>query len=284
MTRGVTDAKARRRDADARMPLSAHLKEFRTRLILAAVGMVVFAIAGWFLFDPVFDALRVPVEARAQEAGGLVTINFAAVVSALDLRIKMSLLIGVVLSSPWWLYQLWAFIAPGLNKREKRYTYGFLGAAIPLFLAGVALAWWIYPRAIEILTDFVPEGGSSVLDAQMFLSFAMRLVIAFGIGFVMPVIMVALTWAGLVTARTWAKGWRWAIMVILLASAILTPTQDVTTMMFMAAPLCVLYAAAVGIGLLRERFVRKRRPQDLDDLGEPEDNNPADDRNDGTGR
>ena len=267
----MTGAKARRRDADARMPLSAHLKEFRNRLILAAIGMVVFAIVGWFFFDPVFAAVREPVEQRAQEHGGLVTINFGAVIMALDLRIKMSLLIGVVLSSPWWLYQLWAFIAPGLNKREKRYTWGFLGAAIPLFLSGVALAWWIYPRAIDILTDFVPEGGSSVLDAQMFLSFAMRLVIAFGIGFVLPVIMVALTWGGLVKAHSWAKGWRWAVMLIMLASAILTPTQDVTTMMFMAVPLCLLYAAAVGVGLLRERFVRKRRPTDDDDLDDPHD-------------
>lgn len=261
----MTSANARKRDADARMPLSAHLKEFRTRLILAAIGMVVCAIAGWFFFDPVFNALREPVEARAEAHGGLVTINFAAVVTALDLRIKMSLLIGVVLSSPWWLYQLWAFVAPGLNKREKRYTVGFLGTAIPLFLAGVALAWWIYPRAIEILTDFTPAGGSNVLDAQMFLSFAMRLVLAFGIGFVLPVIMVALTWGGAVKARTWAKGWRWAVLLIMLASAILTPTQDVTTMMFMAAPLCILYAAAVGVGLLRERAVRKRGPKEVDE-------------------
>lgn len=266
----MTSAKARRRDADARMPLSAHLREFRTRLILAAIGMVVFAIVGWFFFDPVFQALREPVEQRAQEYGGLVSINFGAVVSALDLRIKMSLLIGVVLSSPWWLYQLWAFVAPGLNKREKRYTVGFLGAAIPLFLAGVALAWWVYPRAIEILTDFVPEGGSSVLDAQIFISFAMRLVIAFGAGFVMPVIMVALTWGGVVKARTWAKGWRWAVMLIMVASAVLTPTQDVTTMMFMAIPLCALYALAVGVGLLRERAVRKRGPRDFDDLVDDE--------------
>ncbi len=240
------------------MPLRAHLREFRNRLILSIIGIVVGSIAGWFFFDPVFDALQAPVVELAAREDSLVSVNFAAVVSALDMRIKVSLFLGFVGTSPWWLYQLWAFIAPGLNKKEKRYTFGFLGTAIPLFLAGIALAWWVYPRAIEILTGFTPEGGANLLDAQMFMSFALRLFVAFGIAFVFPVVMVSLTWAGLVRARTWLKGWRWAILIIFIAAAVLTPTPDVVTMMTMAIPMCLLYFGAVGVGHLRERYRTKR--------------------------
>ncbi|MFW7415155.1 twin-arginine translocase subunit TatC [Demequina sp. SO4-18] len=251
-------AKARRRDARARMPLSAHLKEFRTRLILATLGVAVGAVAGWFFYTPVFEALQEPVIAAADRDGAAVSVNFAGIATALDMQIKVSLVLGVVVSAPWWLYQLWAFVGPGLKAGEKRYAFGFLGTAVPLFFAGVALAWWVYPRAVDILIGFTPELASNFLDAQLFISFAMRLVLVFGIAFVFPVVMVALTWARVVKARTWLKGWRWAVLLIFVASAVLTPTPDVVTMMFMAVPLCLLYFGAVGIGLLRERTAAKK--------------------------
>lgn len=262
---GVTNARTRRRGADARMPLGAHLKEFRNRLILSALGIAVGAIGGWFFFQPVFDALQAPVIELAEKDNSLVSVNFGAVAQALDLRLKVSLLLGFIGSSPWWLYQLWAFVAPGLNKKEKRYTFGFLGTAIPLFLAGIVLAWWVYPRAVEILTGFTPEGGTNLLDAQLFMSFAMRLFLAFGIAFVFPVVMVSLTWAGIVQAQTWLKGWRWAILIIFVAAAVLTPTPDVVTMLVMAIPMCILYFGAVGVGFLRERSVRKREQRESSD-------------------
>ncbi len=240
------------------MPLSAHLREFRTRLIFALVGVLVGAIAGWFLYTPVFDALQEPVLEVAERDGSLALVNFGGVATPLDMQIKLSLMIGVVLSAPWWIYQLWAFVAPGLKAGEKRYTFGFLGTAIPLFFAGVALAWWVYPRAVEILTGFTPEGAANFLEAQMFLMFAGRLILAFGIAFVLPVVMVALTWVRIVHARTWLKGWRWAVVLIFVLAAVLTPTPDVVTMLFMAVPMCLLYFGAVGIGLLRERSTAKK--------------------------
>lgn len=245
------------------MPLSAHLREFRTRLILAVIGVALGAIAGWFLYPPVFEALQDPVRAVAVRDDAMVAVNFAGIATALDIRIKVSLVIGVVLTAPWWLYQLWAFVAPGLKAGEKRYAFGFLGTSIPLFFAGVALAWWVYPRAIEILIGFTPESATNWLEAQMFVSFATRLILVFGIAFVFPVLMVALTWARVMSARTWLKGWRWAVVLIFTASAILTPTPDVVTMMFMAVPLCLLYFSAVGIGLLRERSYAKREARAL---------------------
>ncbi|WP_297084191.1 twin-arginine translocase subunit TatC [uncultured Demequina sp.] len=240
------------------MPLTAHFREFRNRLILVAVGLAVGSVVGWFFYVPVFEALQEPVLDAAEQSEGLVSINFAGLVTALDMRIKVSLFIGIVLSSPWWLYQLWAFVAPGLRSREKRYTFGFLGTAIPLFLGGIALAWWVYPRAVDILTGFTPEGGSNFLDAQMFMTFTMRLFVAFGIAFVFPVIMVFLSWAGVVKPATWMRGWRWAVLVIFILSAILTPTPDVFTMMTMAVPMTALYFAAVGVAGLKETLARRR--------------------------
>ncbi|MFV0634153.1 twin-arginine translocase subunit TatC [Demequina sp.] len=256
----MASKRARGAGRDARMPLSAHLREFRNRLILAALGIAVASVVGWLLYKPVFDALQQPVLDAAKEAGAdaMVSINFAGVVTALDMQIKVALFIGVVLSAPWWLYQLWAFIAPGLERREKFYTVAFLGTAVPLFAGGIALAWWVYPRAIAILTGFTPEGGSNFLDAQMFMTFTLRLFLAFGIAFVFPVFMVFLSWTGIVKARTWLRGWRWAVLIIFVAAAILTPTPDVFTMLAMALPMAGLYFAAVGVASLKGIRARRR--------------------------
>jgi len=250
------------------MPLREHLKEFRNRIILAAIGVFIGAIAGWFLYPYAFGFLAAPIEEAAETSGQNVSINFSGLATALDMQVKMSLVIGIIISSPWWLYQLWAFIAPGLRTREKRYTFGFLGAAIPLFLAGVALSLWVYPRAAEILLGFTPPEGSNFLDAQQFMTFAMRLVLAFGLAFVFPVLMVGLSAAGIVKAKTWIAGWRWAVFLIFLFTAIMTPTPDAITMVVMAIPMVGLFFAAVGVSKLFER-ARVRRKAKLDENPEP---------------
>jgi sec-independent protein translocase protein TatC len=241
------------------MPLREHLREFRNRIIFAAIGIIVGAVAGWFLYPYAFDFLAAPIKAAADESGQDVSINFSGLATALDMQVKMAFVIGVIISSPWWLYNLWAFIAPGLQSREKRYTIGFLGSAIPLFLAGVALSLWVYPHAAEILLGFTPPEGSNYLDAQQFMTFAMRLVLAFGLAFVFPVLMVALTAAGLVKAVTWLQGWRWAVFLIFLFCAIMTPTPDAITMIVMAIPMVVLFFAAVGVAQLFDRARRRRK-------------------------
>ena len=251
--------RASRRAPDARMPLREHLREFRNRLILASIGIVVGAVAGWFLYPHVYDFLAEPIQRAADKAGTDASINFSGPATALDMQLKMSIVIGVVVTSPWWLFQLWRFIAPGLRAREKRYTFGFLGAAIPLFLAGVALSLWVYPHAVEILLGFTPAEGSNYLDAQQFMTFAMRLVVAFGLAFVFPVVMVGLSAAGIVKSSTWMAGWRWAVFLIFLFCAIMTPTPDAVTMCVMAAPMVGLFFAAVGVAKLFERARRRRK-------------------------
>lgn len=239
------------------MPLREHLTELRNRLFFSLIGVVVGAMIGWFLFSPVFEVLQRPLLDVAERQNALVSVNFAGLATALDIRFKVAFFLGLILSSPWWLYQLWAYIAPGLTGKEKRYTVGFVAASVPLFLGGIGIAWFIFPHAVEILTSFRPDGTQQLLDAEMYLNFAMRLLVAFGLAFVFPVVMVALTWVGIVPWRVWLKAWRWAVLLIFIFAAVMTPTPDAITMIAMAIPMCVLYFGAVGIGALRTKRPEK---------------------------
>ncbi|MFF1529247.1 twin-arginine translocase subunit TatC [Cellulomonas sp. NPDC058312] len=240
------------------MPLREHLIELRKRVILAAVGMLVGGILGWIVYDPVFGALQDPLLDAAAERGVVASVNFAGLASAMDMKFKVALFIGAIVSSPWWLYQLWAFVTPGLTSRERRSALGFLAVAVPMFLAGAAFAWYTLPRAVVVLTEFVPENATNLIDAQTYLSFVMRFVLAFGIAFLVPVLMVSLNLVGLVEGRTWLRGWRWAVLLSCVFSAVMTPTPDVLTMLVLAAPTAALYMAAVGLSLLRDRRVARR--------------------------
>ncbi|QGQ20981.1 twin-arginine translocase subunit TatC [Cellulomonas sp. JZ18] len=240
------------------MPLREHLRELRRRLVLIAVGLVLGGIAGWLLYEPVFALLQEPVRQVAAGRDEVVTLNFAGVATAFDMQVKVSLFLGVLISSPWWLYQLWAFITPGLTRRERLYAVGFLAAAVPLFLAGAGLAWLVLPNAVRLLLDFTPPGTANVTDGQLYLSFVMRLMLAFGAAFLLPVVMVALNMTGLVQARTWAQGWRWAVLISFVFAAVATPTPDVVTMLAVAFPMCLLYVGALGLCLLHDRRVDRR--------------------------
>jgi sec-independent protein translocase protein TatC len=241
-----------------RMPLRAHLRELRRRLTLIAVGLVVGTVVGWFFYDPVFQLLQRPILDVAARRGDTVSLNFQGVATAFDVQIKVSLFLGVLGTSPWWMYQLWAFITPGLTRRERGYAVGFIAAGVPLFLAGAALAFWALPNAVRLLTDFAPADTTNWVDAQLYLSFVMRIVLAFGVGFLLPVVMVALNFAGLVRARAWLAGWRWAVVIAFTFAAVATPTPDAISMIVVAIPICVLFFVAIGVCHLHDRRLDRR--------------------------
>ncbi len=245
------------------MPLREHIRELRTRALLATAGLLVGAVAGWIFYLPLVEVLQEPVLALAESRDELLRLNFGGVATPLDLQIKVSLFAGAILSSPWWMYQLWAFITPGLTRRERWTTIGFLAAGVPLFLAGGAVAWWLLPKAVGLLTGLTPPGSANLIDAQGYLEFIMRMVLAFGLAFLLPVVMVGLNLAGLVRASTWSSGWRWAVLLCFLFAAVATPTADAISMFSLAVPMCVLYAAAVGLCALHDR--RADRRAGLDD-------------------
>jgi sec-independent protein translocase protein TatC len=247
------------RNPEGRMPLREHLLELRKRLFLAACGLAVGAVAGWLLYQPLLQVLRRPLDQAASAQGKQIALNFTALGSPLDVQIKVSLFLAVIVTCPWWLYQLWAFITPGLTRRERHYAYGFLAAAVPLFLAGAALAWWALPNAVDILASFVPDGTTQLVTAQDYLSFVMRLVLAFGLAFVLPVVLVGLNLAGLLRHETLAKGWRWAVLTAFIFAAVMTPTPDAVTMIIVALPICVLYFGALAVAVVHDRRADARR-------------------------
>lgn len=244
------------------MALREHLKELRNRIFKACLGLLAGAVAGWFLYDPVLEALSAPLLELRDE--NLISVNFGTVAQPFDLKLKVSFFIGVLVSSPVWIYQLWAFVTPGLTTRERRYALGFVAAAVPLFAGGAYLAFRAIPNFVRFLVSFSPEGFSNIIDAQVYLGFIMRVILTFGLSFLVPVVLVGMNFLGLVSGRGVLRAWRWVVVAAFTFAALATPTPDVLSMFLLATPLLVLFAVAIGVCLLNDR--RRRRRGDLDDV------------------
>lgn len=248
----------RRAGGEAKMSLGQHLLELRKRLFLATAGILVGAVAGWFLSDFVWDQLREPIYSIINTQHRNAQINYPDITSSFDLKMKISLYIGLMVSSPMWLYQIFAFLMPGLTRKEKQYTFGFFFTAIPLFLAGCVAGWYVLPHVVALMTGFAPQEDAALINAQNYLDFVLKLVVAIGIAFVLPVFIVLLNFAGVISATSIIKSWRVAILVIILFTAIATPAADVVSMFLLAIPMVVLYFSAYGIAYLHDRRAAKR--------------------------
>lgn len=240
------------------MPLRDHLKELRNRLIIVGIALLIGSVVGWIVYDPVLTILQGPIDEVSREQGRVAELNFAGVVSPFDLKIRVALFIGVMVSSPVWLLQVWLFIVPGLTKREIKYAVGFLGTAIPLFLAGSALAFFGLPNAVTALTDFTPTGASNIIPANEYLSFVMLIIVVFGIAFVLPVLMVGLNFLGILSADRIMKSWRIIVLLAFVFAAIATPAPDALSMFFLVVPMLVLFFLSWLICLLNDRRRKKR--------------------------
>ncbi|TFC96898.1 MULTISPECIES: twin-arginine translocase subunit TatC [Cryobacterium] len=240
------------------MSLGQHLLELRKRLFLAAAGILVGAIVGWFLSDFVWDALREPIYAIIEAQNRTAQLNYPDITSAFDLKLKISFYVGLVLSSPVWLYQIFAFLVPGLTRIEKQYTFGFIFTAIPLFLAGCAAGWFVLPNLVGLMTSFAPQEDAALIVAQNYLDFVLKLMIAIGVAFVLPVFIVLLNFAGVISAQSIIKSWRIAVLLITLFTAIATPAADLVSMFLLAIPMVVLYFAAYAIAFLHDRRAARR--------------------------
>ncbi len=239
------------------MRLVEHLRELRRRVLLALAGVAVMTVPGWFLYTPVFDALQAPVLA-VDDAALTAALIFTTPAAAFDMRVRVALWVATFIASPWWLYQVWAYIAPGLTRTEKRRSLLFVVAGVPLFLAGAVLAWLVLPNAIRVLIQFTPEGALNYMPATDYVRFVMRVILAFAIAFLLPLLMVLVNALGLVSARTLLAGWRWAVLLIFIFAGIASPTPDPWTMIALALPMCALYFGAVGIAALHDRRVDRR--------------------------
>jgi sec-independent protein translocase protein TatC len=240
------------------MSLSGHLKELRNRLFWSALFIIGGSVAGWFMFDFVFDELQRPIVELAAKPGSNATINFPTVVSAFDVRLQVSIFLGILMSAPVWLYNLWAFVTPGLKKRERRYTIGFVIASVPLFIGGTALAWASLPTFVVVLVGFTPDGAANVINASEYILFTIRILLVFGLAFVLPVALVMLNFAGVITAQNILKSWRMAVFIAAVVGAIATPVAEPMAMFLLMVPLLILYFLAAGIAHLHDKSVAKK--------------------------
>jgi sec-independent protein translocase protein TatC len=252
------------------MPLGEHLRELRTRLLVSAAAVAAGAVGGWFVYEPLFNYLQAPLLRVARENHITANINFADVTSSFNLRVKLAIYLGIVIGSPVWLYQLWAFVVPGLTKKERRVSLIFVAAAVPLFLGGIFVAWLVVPNAVAFFASFAPEGSSVLTNADTYLTFVTRTMLAFGIAFLLPLFLVALNYIGVISGKTLAKGWRIAIFVIFVFAAVASPTPDAISMLVLAFPMCGLYLAAVWVAVMIDRSRSRREAADWGAVGDDE--------------
>jgi sec-independent protein translocase protein TatC len=275
--------KERGADRSAAMPLTEHLRELRNRLVKSGLAIGVGMVIGWIYYAQIFAWVSAPFDsiiAQAKADGHEITLALTGVADPFVLQIQLSALAGVVLASPIWLYQLWRFITPGLHGHERRWAIGFAAVATPLFAAGVILAYTVLPYGLQVLFGFTPEGVENIVSVDKYLSFFIRTILIFGVGFLVPLLLVLLNFAGVVTGRRLISWWRWIVVSILLFAAVATPTGDPINLLLLAVPILILVMLAVGVCLLNDRRrARRRKGIDIDyDALDDDETSPLDER------
>lgn len=241
---------------EQRQTILDHLVELRVRLVKSAYAIVAGFAACWWQSENLFDIIRRPISPYLP-GGGLI---FTAPMDKFLAHVKVSLLAGIILSCPFWLFQIWKFIAPGLYQRERRYAGGFLGAAIFFFLLGVSFTYFVvFPMAFHFLMNFGGSVDRPLITIDQYLSFFMTTTLGFGVSFEMPVIISVLGMLGIVSSAFLRSKRRYAIMIIAVLSAIITP-PDALSMLMMLVPMWVLYELSILSVMYFER-VRKQEEQ-----------------------
>ena len=235
---------------EGRMPVMDHLRELRNRIVKMALALGAGMIVGFVFFEPVWRVIERPVcraVIRGQTGCGTLGVNQLVLSGPLDsfyLRIKVAVIVGVIVSSPVWLYQIWAFIAPGLYAREKRWGYTFLGTAVPLFLAGTALAYLSLGRSLHYLLGLTPDGVANLISVDQYMSFVMAMMLAFGIAFLVPLGIVMLNRAGILTHQRFRKWRRVMIFAVFLIAGMANPSPDPITMLILGGACAALVEVA----------------------------------------
>ncbi|MEU7426539.1 twin-arginine translocase subunit TatC [Streptomyces sp. NPDC048362] len=268
----LKSARKKERDSEGRMPLGDHLRELRNRLAKGVLAILVVTIVAAFFYRDIIDVITRPMldEIGCHQSFGELAdvknvrcahITVSGLLAPFTLALKVALMAGVVLASPVWLYQLWAFVAPGLHRAEKKYAYGFVGFGFPLFLGGGYLAFHVLPTTAKVMIDLTPAGAENLLPLDDLLDLITRMIVVFGLAFEMPLLLVMLNLTGVLSGRRMLGWWRGMIVGITIFAAVATPSPDPMTMLALAAPIWALYFIAVAIGLLNDRRRARREAE-----------------------
>ncbi|HOA26864.1 MAG TPA: twin-arginine translocase subunit TatC [Arachnia sp.] len=236
--------------ADGTMSLIDHLRELRYRVTVAASAIVVGAIVSAFFYNDIVRFVLAPwARARSALTTGLdsdLIIANNGVTQAFTVAVILCLVAGIFFSAPIWLWQVWAFVAPGLLAKEKKYSLAFVAVSLPLFFAGCALGYYVWPKGIEVLLSFTPQnmGITNILDVANFLSLEIKVVLVFGLSFLLPVVVVGLNMAGVVRGYQLKKARKMVIFGSVVLSAVATPTTDPFSMLALAVPITLMFLIA----------------------------------------
>jgi len=239
------------------MPLVEHLTELRDRLIKIVLAVVVGMAISFALYEPIFDLLLRPYEQVASSSNSITGGDLLQIdpLEGFSVRLKLAGYGGIAIAMPVILWQIWRFVTPGLYAHERRYAIPFVVSALLLFLTGAGLAYYTLPRALEFLVDI---GGDNLVTAfapGKYFTLITYMMLAFGIGFEFPILLIFLQMAGILDVDTLRKGRRYAIVGISVLVAVITPSGDPISMLMLSVPMVVFYELSILAG----RLIRRRR-------------------------
>jgi sec-independent protein translocase protein TatC len=243
--------------ADGTMALADHLRELRARILRSVVVVALGMVLGLFFFDELLDLVLEPYQAAAASLSGDVDTKayIKGAGGPLLLHLKLAGVAGVVATSPYWLYQIWAFILPGLHSHERKWTRVFAAIAGPLFVLGVTTGYYVLPRGLEVLIGFTPDKLENLVEFGEYFSFFTRMLLVFGVAFEIPLFVVLLNLAGIVRAKSLAEHRPWIVIGTFVFAAIATPSTDPFSMLMLAVPMTLLFF----VSELVTRFIDRRR-------------------------
>jgi sec-independent protein translocase protein TatC len=268
------------------MPLMEHIRELRNRILKALLAIVAGAIIGWIIYPHVWQFIEAPycrLGPRYTNPYGIAghkscTLIVTGLFDGLFLRLKIAIAAGIVITSPLWLYQLWAFIAPGLHRNERRWAYFFVGLAVPLFAIGGTIAYFAMSKGLRFLLGLIPSGASPFISIDNYIGYAMAMLFIFGLSFELPLAFILLNLAGVLSHQRFARWRRMIIFGVFVFAAVATPSPDPISMLLLAVPCVVLVEAAEVFAWAHDRRKARRgvvfqglSPEEVAEYGLDED-------------
>jgi sec-independent protein translocase protein TatC len=257
----------RRSNPEGRMPLMDHLRELRNRVVKAAAALLVGTGIGLIpaVYDRIWAFVRHPYcsavingHTGCNRIGDQLII--AGVFDPFLLRVEIAFFFGLIVTSPVWLYQLWAFIAPGLYRRERRWTYAFVGTAAPLFAAGAGIAYFAMSRGLGYLLGLTPSGVANLPQVSTYLSYFVAMILGFGLALELPLAMVILSFARILTHERFRKWRRTILFLVFVFAGVASPSPDPVTMLLLGG-LCVVLVEVAEVVIWATERRRARRPE-----------------------
>lgn len=257
--------------ADGRMALADHFRELRARLMRSLLVFVLLFFGALFFYNELLDLILEPYN-HAREVLKADVSTEAYVKGAtgpLMLQLKLCGIAALVLASPYWLYQIWGFLVPGLTRREKRWSRVFAAVAGPLFLGGVALGYYVLPKGLEVLIGFTPDGMQNLVEFGEYFSFFTRMLLVFGIAMQIPLFVIMLNLAGIITGKQIGAYRPWIIVGTFIFAAVATPSTDPFAMSILAGVMTALFLISEVVARLLDQW-RGRRAAGTDQWADDE--------------